>query len=146
MAKSCKHQHNSLGATLEGVDVDGIWNFRGLPYGHVAERFAAPSAAVPLSGHVNCTEFGPLCPQLQIDARHLLRIPPDIAFDEESYDEFKCLNLDIAVPTSAANAGAKLPVLIWIYGTFLQQHFKDVRGFDSTCRRFSGHFFWESTF
>ena len=57
----------------------------------------------------------PKCPQVDIDVRHLLRIPEDFKINEEVEDEFECLNLDVTVPANVPS-GQKLPVLIWIYG------------------------------
>ncbi|KAF9871486.1 FAD binding domain-containing protein [Colletotrichum karsti] len=58
--------------------------------------------------------FSPRCPQIPVDIRHLLRIPPDITLPVEPEDEFKCLNLDVTAPKE--HAGQKLPVLVWIHG------------------------------
>lgn len=57
----------------------------------------------------------PKCPQVDVDVRHLLRIPEDFEIKEEAEDEFECLNLDVTVPANVPS-GQKLPVLVWIYG------------------------------
>lgn len=59
----------------------------------------------------------PKCPQVDVDVRHLLRIPEDFEIKEEVEDEFECLNLDVTVPADVPS-GQKLPVLVWIYGVF----------------------------
>lgn len=66
------------------------------------------------------TEFisdSPKCPQVDVDVRHLLRIPEDFEIKDEVEDEFECLNLDVTVPADVPS-GHKLPVLVWIYGGF----------------------------
>lgn len=113
---SCKLEHLSLGATLEGVDIGDVWQFRGLPYGHVLERFATPVKA-KLGGIVDCSDFGPLCPQQSVDVRHLLRIPPDIELPAEQYNEFKCLNLDVTCNANVPVENLRAPVVVWIHGT-----------------------------
>jgi carboxylesterase type B len=52
---------------------------------------------------------------MNIDVRHLLRIPEDVEIPEEDEDEFKCLNLEITCPPLDQTKGS-LPVLIWIHG------------------------------
>lgn len=59
--------------------------------------------------------FRPKCPQVDVDVRHLLRIPEDYIIEEEAEDEFECLNLDVTVPANT-DSGQRLPVFIWIYG------------------------------
>jgi hypothetical protein len=60
----------------------------------------------------------PKCPQVDVDVRHLLRIPEDFEIEEEVEDEFECLNLDVTIPADDVSSGQKLPVLVWIYGGF----------------------------
>lgn len=69
----------------------------------------------------------PKCPQVDIDVRHLLRIPEDYHIDEEPEDEFECLNLDVTVPAETA-AGQNLPVFIWIYGKHQVSHVFGIPG------------------
>lgn len=66
---------------------------------------------------INLTSDSPKCPQVDVDVRHLLRIPEDFEIKEEAEDEFECLNLDVTVPANVPS-GQKLPVLVWIYGLF----------------------------
>ncbi|KAM0817841.1 putative Carboxylic ester hydrolase [Seiridium cardinale] len=117
--------HSSLGATLHGVKSDNVWQFRGLSYASIPHRFASPAPPADLSGDVDCTRFGPRCPQNHIDARHLLRIPEDEPAPEEVEDELGCLNLDVTMSelpndsgarSTAATTGPPLPVVAWIHG------------------------------
>ncbi|CAG9941628.1 unnamed protein product [Clonostachys rosea f. rosea IK726] len=110
-------RHKTLQATLHGHESGKIWQFRGLQYGSIPARFSSPGPPAEISGDVDCTEFGPRCPQNYIDFRHLLRIPPSLEIPEQREDEFACLNLDITLPANPeVIAPGPLPVLIWIHG------------------------------
>jgi Carboxylesterase type B len=54
---------------------------------------------------------------MEIDVRHLLRIPEDFEIAPELEDEFECLNLEITCPPVSFKE--PLPVLVWIHGLFL---------------------------
>ena len=54
---------------------------------------------------------------MNVDVRHLLRIPEEYQLAEEEEDEFECLNLDVTVPANVSDE-TPLPVLVWIYGWF----------------------------
>ncbi|KAL1972988.1 hypothetical protein VTN31DRAFT_6530 [Thermomyces dupontii] len=115
-------QHHPSGATLLGqtITVDGIPinAYRGIKYGTIPARFERAHLA-PLEefrGHtVDATRYGPRCPQVNVDVRHLLRIPEEYQLAEEEEDEFECLNLDVTVPANVSDE-TPLPVLVWIYG------------------------------
>lgn len=51
-------EHNTLGATLRGLEFGDVWQFRGLQYATISERFAAPGPPTALSGSVDCTSYG----------------------------------------------------------------------------------------
>lgn len=120
-------KHDTLNTTLRfgKSNLTGavISHYHGIPYGSISERFAAPQAIPsPPSSQTNteidCTRYGPRCPQPKVDIGHLLRLPDELtsrtcAVVEE--DEFGCLNLDVVVPDTRVE-GKKLPVLIWIHG------------------------------
>lgn len=74
--------------------------------------FSLPSALVHVSDFL---VDRPRCPQVDIDVRHLLRIPEDFVIEQEPEDEFECLTVDITCPPDTANTG-NLPVLVWIHG------------------------------
>ncbi|TEA06075.1 Lipase 1 [Colletotrichum sidae] len=113
----CRLKHASLGSTLTGIKFPNGEQFRGIPYGKVAARFARPRAAEALPPTLDCTKFGPRCPQVPVDVRQLCRIPPRHTLPREPEDEFGCLNLDVTTPrTGASAAGHKVPVLLWIHG------------------------------
>ncbi|KAH1393106.1 hypothetical protein KXW71_005360 [Aspergillus fumigatus] len=90
--------------------------FRGIKYAKIPARF---ERAQPVQSFhravVDATKYGPKCPQVHVDVRHLLRIPEDFEIEPEAEDEFECLNLDITRPPLSGTNGP-LPVLVWIYG------------------------------
>jgi carboxylesterase type B len=136
--------HSQLNATFNGVQTESTGiktnKFKGIKYAHIPARFEKSQLvlAEELNGQtIDATQYGyvyrtlkssrastfgpdfikqrPRCPQVDIDVRHLLRIPEDYQINEEPEDELECLNLDVTVPAETA-AGRKLPVFIWIYG------------------------------
>lgn len=111
-----KLRHEALKATFAGVDLGACIQYRGVQYGAVHERFAEPALIDDWKGEdIDCTKWGPRCPQIKYDVGHLLRAPEGEIFYNDSEDEFKCLNLDLTVP-KGANKDSKLPVMIWIHG------------------------------
>ncbi|KAF6800343.1 carboxylesterase [Colletotrichum sojae] len=106
--------HETLGSTLVGVELSSVVQFRGIPYGKVPARFASPENADRLGSELDCSRFGPRCPQVPVDVGHLLRLPPGHGLPKEPEDEFGCLNLDVTVPRGTFSVG--LPVLVWIHG------------------------------
>ncbi|KAF4990272.1 hypothetical protein FGRMN_8580 [Fusarium graminum] len=110
-------EHPSLRTTLTGVEDSVTTHFRGIPYGHIPRRFAAAEKLDEYPGELQCTAYGPRCPQVPIDVGHLLRIPPSYIFPVESEDEFNCVNLDVVVPKVYHQCESKLlPVLVLIHG------------------------------
>ena len=68
--------------------------------------------------YTRCSELllcRPRCPQVDVDVKHLLRIPEDFAIASEPEDEFECLNLEITCPPVSSGSDP-LPVLVWIHG------------------------------
>ncbi|OJJ37707.1 hypothetical protein ASPWEDRAFT_39443 [Aspergillus wentii DTO 134E9] len=112
--------HQGLNATFTGIErnVEGVsvHQFRGIKYASIPARF---ERAQPVNGFdgsvVDATEYGPRCPQADVDVRHLLRIPEDFEIANEPEDEFECLNLDVNGPP-VSSVKEPLPVIIWIYG------------------------------
>lgn len=97
----------SLGL-VAGLDTGGVVNWRGIPYAAppVGERrWRPPAPAAAWTGTRDATQFGPAC--MQTDALAKLY---GGAMEPVSED---CLTLNV---WSAAPAGAKRPVLVWIHG------------------------------
>ncbi|KAL4933273.1 putative carboxylesterase [Aspergillus undulatus] len=113
-------QHDALNATFTGIETqcDGtsVHHFRGIKYANIPGRF---ERATPVTGFeravIDASKFGPRCPQVDIDVRHLLRIPEDYVIEKEAEDEFECLTIDVTVPPGSEGKG-ELPVLVWIHG------------------------------
>jgi len=96
--------------TVEGTtSSDGkVRIFKGIPFaappvGNL--RWKAPQSAAPWTGVRKATQFGARCMQGNIFG--------DMVFRDSGPSE-DCLYLNVWVP--AASAGARLPVMVWIYG------------------------------
>ncbi|KAL4920053.1 Alpha/Beta hydrolase protein [Aspergillus aurantiobrunneus] len=112
--------HEALQATFNGTETqcDGtaVNHFRGIKYASIPGRFERAKPVGSFGGQVvDSSRFGPRCPQVDTDVRHLLRIPEDFVIEEEPENEFECLTVDISSPPDAASRG-NLPVLVWIHG------------------------------
>ena len=95
----------ALGA-LQGIDDGGISVFKGIPFAAppIGElRWRAPQPAASWSGVRNAAKFGPICPQA-----------PTREIRERVAQSEDCLTLNVWSPNAAP--GAKLPVMVWIYG------------------------------
>ncbi|KAJ5674413.1 Carboxylesterase type B [Penicillium maclennaniae] len=111
--------HATLNATFRGIQPDGqvpVHQFLGIKYASVPARFEKSEPVNDLAGAVvDATKYGPRCPQMEIDVRHLLRIPEDFKIAPEPEDEFECLNLEITCPP-LSSVKEPLPVVVWIHG------------------------------
>ncbi|KAG2420509.1 hypothetical protein HFD88_000121 [Aspergillus terreus] len=112
-------QHDGLSATFNGTQkaVDGVVidQFLGIKYADIPARFERAQPVTGFGGAiVDASNYGPRCPQADVDVRHLLRIPEDFELPKEPEDEFECLNLEITRPSGASIKGP-LPVLVWIH-------------------------------
>ncbi|KAJ2901604.1 hypothetical protein MKZ38_001624 [Zalerion maritima] len=110
--------HASLRTTLRGVELlPDVAQFRGIPYGRIPRRFAEAESIKDMPDEVDCTRFGPRCPQLDVDVGTLLRIPRSHKLPNEPQSEFECTNLDVTLPKAHLGSRTpKLPVLVWIHG------------------------------
>ncbi|KAF3764152.1 alpha/beta-hydrolase [Cryphonectria parasitica EP155] len=88
--------------------------FRGVPFAASTageNRWRAPQPAEPWSGARDCTQFGPIAPQLP---------PGPLYWTEEHLQPRQsedCLNLNLWTPAQPEDLGqAKYPVYVWIYG------------------------------
>ncbi|KAL4955200.1 Alpha/Beta hydrolase protein [Aspergillus filifer] len=112
--------HDALNATFTGIETacDGtsVHHFRGIKYASIPGRFERAEPVTSFGWKsVDASRFGPRCPQIDIDVRHLLRVPEDFVIEKEDEDEFECLTVDVTVPAGATEKSG-LPVLIWIHG------------------------------
>jgi para-nitrobenzyl esterase len=93
---------------VEGKEDGAVRAFLGIPYAAppVGElRWKPPVAAAKWGGVRKATEFGPHCMQGKVFG--------DMNFRDAGGSE-DCLTLNVWVP--AKTSGAKLPVMVWIYG------------------------------
>jgi carboxylesterase type B len=107
---------SSLGADIVGTldkETD-IALFRGIPYATFSKRWTHSETLHSLEHGFNATKMGPRCPQLAgmvlVSGGTNDPLPGD--------DEFKCLNMNIAVPKEALDVDKvkSLPVMVWIHG------------------------------
>lgn len=92
---------------LRGDTTEGIASFKDIPYVAPpvgALRWRAPQPAPGWEGSRTAINFGPVCPQNRRPSLFIPKLP-------QSED---CLTLNVWTPK--AEAGAKLPVMVWIYG------------------------------
>ncbi|MGW3497019.1 carboxylesterase/lipase family protein [Streptomyces sp. NPDC001020] len=99
------------GAVRGSRSADGVVSFLGIPYAAPPvgpRRFRAPSEPEPWTGVRDATSYGPTAP-------HAPYAPPfDALIPENAIPGEDCLNLNIWTP--APEAGAGLPVMVWLHG------------------------------
>jgi para-nitrobenzyl esterase len=99
---------NVTGGRISGAVVDGIAEFKGIPFAAPpigALRWKAPQPVRAWSGVRQSTAFGPACLQEPALAN---RMAPGVRLSED------CLYLDVWTP--AKTSRERLPVIAWIYG------------------------------
>jgi carboxylesterase type B len=96
----------------------GIALFRGIPYATLEKRWTQSKICHQLESRFDATGYGPRCPQRQSAGLMTGSVPDPLPGD----DEFRCLNLNIAVPgdilrqSKGSASVALVPVLVWIHG------------------------------
>ena len=113
------------GGLISGSTADGVRSYKGIPFAAppVGElRWKPPQPVVAWAGVRECTEFGPQCPQAPYPQGSLFYSPPQ----RQSED---CLYLNV---WTAAKAGEKRPVMIWIHGGALTRGSGSTRTYDGT--------------
>jgi para-nitrobenzyl esterase len=101
-------QAKVTGGTIAGTVVDGISQFKGIPFAAPPLgdlRWKAPQPVKPWSGVRQTTAFGPACVQDPVMGN---RMAPGVPLSED------CLFLDVW--TAARTPGEKRPVIVCIYG------------------------------
>jgi para-nitrobenzyl esterase len=109
---SCSSDHPVTLVTVEGGKVEGVVKdsitvFKGIPFAQAPVgdlRWKAPQPVKKWDGVLKAFEFGPACPQIQMNYPGMKQI-------ETSED---CLYLNVWTP--AKSSKERLPVMVWIYG------------------------------
>ncbi len=119
MLKTIQHHCPTLSADLVAEEdiASGIVSFRGIPYASVTKRWTQSSVKHSLPEIFDAAKFGPKCPQ----PTHTSLFQMKVAAPVVDSDEFKCLNLNVTVPSEALFGKGKqgdtlLPVLVWVHG------------------------------
>ena len=93
---------------IRGYIYDGITIFKGIPYAK-ARRFHAPEPVEPWEGVFEATNYGCVCPLLELPKPNgELNVPHRYWVMNED-----CQNLNVWTP---ACDGGKRPVLVWLHG------------------------------
>ena len=112
--------HPQLGSIKGIVPVQGVYQFRSLPYASIPHRFTDPVAVDSLGdeGTYDATKFGPVAPQPADAEQREFPSPKERPPHEPlAQDELKCTNLNVSVPAAAVKEGHKgLPVMVWFHG------------------------------
>jgi para-nitrobenzyl esterase len=112
------------GGELQGVVVDGISSFKGIPFAAppVGEfRWKAPQPVIPWTGIRKADTFAPGCMQ-DTGMAKMMGAPEKVSED--------CLYLNVW--TAAKSADEKLPVMIWIYGGAFSGGMTGIPTYDGT--------------
>jgi para-nitrobenzyl esterase len=107
---------------VRGVKGDGVWAFKGVPYGDDTGgpgRFRPARPPQAWSGVRECLTYGPSCPQMTVEQMTGTPMPAEIeglmgVLGSESSVSEDCLALNVWTPTLQAQAA--LPVLVWLHG------------------------------
>ncbi len=102
---------------LRGAAIDGVVAFRGVPYGAStagANRFMPPRPVTPWAGLRDALDYAGQAPQARLGPAPRAEMvnfsgPPDASPETED-----CLTLNVW--TSAPDAAARRPVMVWLHG------------------------------
>lgn len=96
-----------------------VAHFLGIQYATIPARFREAQVvdSLTLSGSIDATQYGPVCPQppdpLRHTRQHLFEGAPQVSY---TYDDLDCLRLNVYAPAEAVLSEQELPVLVWIHG------------------------------
>lgn len=114
-----KFVHPQLGTIKGLVSIEGVHQFRSVPYATIPHRFADPVLADSFGteGEFDATEFGAIAPQP--DNAEAMEYPSpkeQIPHAPLEMNEFTCTNLNITIPTGERKSSGGLPVMVWFHG------------------------------
>ncbi|KAF7325833.1 hypothetical protein MKEN_00434000 [Mycena kentingensis (nom. inval.)] len=91
--------------------------FRGIKYASIPARFRQSRLHTDLPPRVDCSQYGPICPQLQKRSleEELFGMGHEVPQHIHPQDEFECLNLNITCP-AGLSARSRVPVMVWVHG------------------------------
>ena len=110
---------------MKGFTNGNIAEFRGLPFASIPARFRRAELVKSLSGEFDASKYGSYPPQVpedkDMEPAFFGEFVKTFAAEEEgrTMSEENCLNLNIVTPRDAIGK-SKLPVMVWIYGTFIK--------------------------
>ncbi|MGH8248292.1 MAG: carboxylesterase/lipase family protein, partial [Gammaproteobacteria bacterium] len=113
------------GGVISGATANGVRSFKGIPFAAPPTgdlRWKPPQPVAPWQGLRECNDFGPDCPQAPYSQTSLFYSAPR----KQSED---CLYLNV---WTAAKAGEKRPVMVWIHGGALTRGSGATRTYDGT--------------
>ncbi|MGH9752819.1 MAG: carboxylesterase/lipase family protein [Blastocatellia bacterium] len=113
------------GGLISGSVVDGVRNYKGIPFAAapVGElRWKAPRPVAAWEGVRESKDFGPDCPQAPYPQSSLYYSAP-----RKQSEDCLCLNV-----WTAAKAGEKRPVMVWIHGGALTRGSGATLAYDGT--------------
>lgn len=106
---------------ISGSVVDGIRSYKGIPFA-AAPRWKAPQPVAAWEGVRESKDFGPDCPQAPYPQSSLYYSAP-----RKQSEDCLCLNL-----WTAAKAGEKRPVMVWVHGGALTRGSGATPAYDGT--------------
>jgi carboxylesterase type B len=122
MTSQIEHHVPSLNASITGELEEGVACFRGIPYATLDKRWTHSQTKHSLESPFDATKYGSRCPQ----GEGQVLVTGGVNDPTPGDDEFKCLNLNVAVPQEALKSGSSLPVMVWIHGYALHFVFNSV--------------------
>src|SRR5262249_29454974 len=113
------------GGLISGSVVDGVRSYKGIPFAAppVGElRWKVPQPVAAWEGVRECNDFGSDCPQAPYPQSSVYYSAP-----RKQSEDCLCLNV-----WTAAKAGEKRPVMVWIHGGALTRGSGATRAYDGT--------------
>lgn len=110
---------------VSGTLADGVRSFKGIPYAASTgrgNRWKPPQLPKPWQGVRDAKEFGADCPQAPYPQNSIFYRPP-----RPQSEDCLCLNV-----WTAAKAGEKRPVMVWIHGGALTRGSGAILTYDGT--------------